>query len=165
MTPEYLQLQQQIHQLALEVRRQGEVLRHHKHDDVDSDRIKLKRVAHIKVFDDATTLVVGDGKMIYCIPPELDGFRLVDADAFVTTASSGAAPTIQVRNVTDSVDMLTTPITIDPGEFTSFTAATPAVINTANDLVATGDLIAIDVDVAGTGAKGLGVILEFVKIR
>jgi hypothetical protein len=61
--------------------------------------------------------------------------------------------------------MLTTPITIDPGEFTSFTAATPAVINTANDLVATGDLIAIDVDVAGTGAKGLGVILEFVKIR
>jgi hypothetical protein len=39
--------------------------------------------------------------------------------------------------------------------------ATAAVINTDYDDVATGDLIAIDVDVAGTGAKGLGVILTF----
>jgi hypothetical protein len=57
--------------------------------------------------------------------------------------------------------MLTTKITIDASEFTSYTAATAPVIDSANKDVATGDLIAIDVDVAGTGAKGLGVILTF----
>lgn len=31
----------------------------------------------------------------------------------------------------------------------------------SNDGVATGDRIAIDVDAAGTGARGLGVILRF----
>jgi hypothetical protein len=35
------------------------------------------------------------------------------------------------------------------------------VVNTATDDVAVGDRIAIDVDGAGTGAKGLGVILTF----
>ena len=53
--------------------------------------------------------------------------------------------------------MLTTKITIDASEFTSYTAAAAPVIDTGNDDVATGDLIAVDVDVAGTGAKGLGV--------
>ena len=57
--------------------------------------------------------------------------------------------------------MLTTKISIDASEFTSYTAAAAPVIDTGNDDVATGDLIAIDVDVAGTGAKGLGVILTF----
>jgi hypothetical protein len=35
------------------------------------------------------------------------------------------------------------------------------VINTANDGVATGDRIMVDVDVAGTGTKGLVVTLTF----
>jgi hypothetical protein len=35
------------------------------------------------------------------------------------------------------------------------------VIDATKDDVATGDLLAVDVDVAGTGAKGLGVILSF----
>jgi len=35
------------------------------------------------------------------------------------------------------------------------------VINTSNDDVATGDRIFVDVDVAGTGTKGLDVHLTF----
>jgi hypothetical protein len=115
----------------------------------------------IKVFSDTQTVETGDGKFIFAIPSDLDGLRLVDADAYVTTVSSSGTPTVQIRNVTDSVDILSTRITIDASEFTSYTAATPPVINTANDDVATGDRIAIDVDVAGTGARGLGVILRF----
>jgi hypothetical protein len=115
----------------------------------------------IKVFSDAQTVATGDGKFIFAIPSDLDGLRLVDADAYVTTVSSSGNPTIQIRNVTDSQDMLSTRITIDASEFTSFTAATAPVINTTYDDVVTGDRIAIDVDVAGTGAKGLGVILRF----
>jgi hypothetical protein len=57
--------------------------------------------------------------------------------------------------------MLSTPITIDVSEFTSYTSAIPSVVNPANGNVATGNLIAIDVSVAGTGAKGLGIILTF----
>lgn len=115
----------------------------------------------LKVFGDDATLSTGDGKLIMVIPPSVNGLNLVAAHAFVTTVSSSGTPTIQIRNVTDAQDMLSTRITIDASEFTSYTAATAPVINTSYDDVATGDLLAVDVDVAGTGAKGLGVVLTF----
>lgn len=115
----------------------------------------------IKVFSDTQTVAVGDGRFIFAIPEDLDGTNLVTAAAYVTTVSSSGTPTVQIRNITQAADMLTTRITIDASEFTSYTAATAAVVDTANDDVATGNLIAVDVDVAGTGAKGLGVILGF----
>lgn len=120
-----------------------------------------KRVVQLKIVDDATALATGDGKLIFCIPSELNGMNLVDADAYISTVSSSGAPIVQIRNVTDSQDMLSTRITIDATEYTSYTAETAPVINASYDDVATGDLIAIDVDGAGTGAKGLGVMLSF----
>jgi hypothetical protein len=58
--------------------------------------------------------------------------------------------------------MLTTKITIDSGEKTSYTAATPPVINTSNDGVATGDEIRVDVDaISTTPPNGLSIILGF----
>ena len=45
-------------------------------------------------------------------------------------------------------------LTIDANEYTSYTAATPSVINSSYKTVSTGDLIMIDKDVAGTGEKG-----------
>ncbi len=120
-----------------------------------------EKVVQLKIIDDATTLTTGDGKLIFACDDSMNGLNLVDADAYVTTESSSGLPTVQLRNVTDSVDMLTTKISIDASETTSYTAAAAPVIDTAHDDVATGDLIAIDVDVAGTGAKGLGVILTF----
>jgi len=95
------------------------------------------------------------------VPEDLDATALTAVAAAVTTVSSSGLPTVQIRNVTQAHDMLTTRITIDASEFTSYTAATPPVINAANATVAKGDRIAIDVDVAGTGAKGLMVALEF----
>ncbi len=115
----------------------------------------------IKVTSDTEALATGDGQFIFAIPKDLNGANLVDAQAYVTTVSSSGLPTVQIRNVTQTADMLTTKITIDASEFTSFTAATPRVIDASNDDVATGDLIAIDVDVAGTGTMGLGVLLGF----
>lgn len=120
----------------------------------------LKQI-QIKIFDDATALATGDGKLIFMIPEALNGMNLVKAHAAVTTVSSSGAPTIQIRNVTDAVDMLSTLITIDASEYTSYSAATPPVIDATKDDVATGDLIAIDVDGAGTGAKGLIIYLAF----
>jgi hypothetical protein len=123
-----------------------------------------KRIIQIKVMDDATSLTTGDGKINFCIPPELNGMNLVDADAFVSTVATGATLiTIQIRNVTDSADFLSTKITINASAYTSYTATTPPVIDTAHDDVATGDLVSIDIDAIGntTPGKGLGVILSF----
>ena len=115
----------------------------------------------IKLIDDATALTTGDGKLIFMIPEELNGMNLVKAHAGVTTVSSSGTPTFQIRNVTDSVDMLSTAITIDANEYTSYTAATAPVIDTSHDDVATGDRIAIDCDTAGTGTKGAIIYLAF----
>lgn len=121
----------------------------------------LEAILQIKVFADTDTVTIGDGKIIIVVSDDMDGMNLVDADAAVTTVSSSGTPTVQIRNITQAADMLTTRITIDVSEFTSYTAATPPVVDTANDDVATGNLIAVDVDVAGTGAKGLIVTLSF----
>lgn len=120
-----------------------------------------EKVLQLKVLDDATVVTTGDGKLIFVIDDSIGGMNLIDADAYVTTVSSSGLPTVQIRNITQTADMLTTKISIDASEFTSYTAAAAPVIDTGNDDVATGDLIAVDVDVAGTGAKGLGVVLSF----
>lgn len=119
------------------------------------------RVVQLKVVADGTVVAVGSGLAVFCVDNSLGGLNLVDADAYVTTASSSGTPMVQVRNVTQAADMLTMRITIDATEFTSYTAASQPVIDAANDDVATGDLLAVDVINAGTGAKGLGVILTF----
>jgi len=115
----------------------------------------------LKIVHDEDTVTTGDGQLIFLVEDDVDGLSLIDAQAYVTTVATGAKPEVQIRNVTDAVDMLSTPITIDISEFSSYFAAVPSVVNPANAEVATGDRIAIDVDVAGTGAKGLGVIVHF----
>lgn len=120
-----------------------------------------KRIMMINVFDNATAITTGDGKWVTVIPQELNGMNLVSAHAYVDTVSSSGTPTIQIRNVTDAQDMLSTRITIDANENSSYTATTAPVINATYDDVATGDRIAVDVDVTGTGTKGLQVVLTF----
>lgn len=107
--------------------------------------------------DEAIVVSTGDAKFVFAIPRDLDGCELHHAAAFVSVAG---AVTVQIRNVTGAYDFLTTKVTIDSGEFTSYTAATPPVID--DDLVVTkGDRIAVDVDAADGTAEGLGVILHF----
>lgn len=116
----------------------------------------------IQVTDPAgDALTIGDGKAYYIIGPDKNGMNLVGVQAGVITVSSSGLPTFQIRNVTDSVDMLTTKVSIDASEYTSATAVAPPVINTSTDDVATGDRLAIDCDVAGTGAKGVFITLIF----
>lgn len=121
-----------------------------------------KRVMEVLVSDpNGSAITTGDGKAYIVIPNLLNGHNLVDADAAVTTVSSSGTPTVQIANVSQAADMLSTKITIDANENTSYTAATAPVIDTGNDDVATGDILRVDIDVAGTGAKGLVVILTF----
>lgn len=121
-----------------------------------------KRVMEIIVSDpNGDAITTGDGKAHIFIPTLLNGHNLVAAHAGVTTVSSSGTPTIQIANVTQAADMLSTRITIDANEKTSYSAAAAPVIDAANDDVATGDELRVDVDVAGTGTKGLVVMLTF----
>jgi len=123
----------------------------------------LIRHVCIEVVDKDTALTTGDGKKAFHIPPDITGYNLVYVHMFCLTASSNGIPTIQVRNQTDTQDMLSTKLTIDQGETDSKDAAAPAVIDTTKDDVVTNDIIALDCDVAGTGTKGLYVTLGFQK--
>lgn len=117
----------------------------------------------IEVIVSDTTLTTGDGKARFNIPSEMDSWDLVDVDACVDTNTSGVVgPTFQINNETDNADMLSTKITLDTSEVTSFTAATQPVIDTANDSVVTGNRLRVDIDSAGT-ASGLRLILSFRK--
>ena len=93
-------------------------------------------------------LTTGDYQGWFMIPPDFNGW--VITHVYAMRKSGTGVPALQLRNVTDAVDVLSTKVTIDSGEATSGTAATPAVINTSNDDVASYDIFAVDVDVAGT---------------
>lgn len=121
-------------------------------------------VVQILVFDDSTDCATGDGAgdVFFRVPSTLNGFDLVGVAACCQTAGTTGTMDVQIHNVTDTADMLSTKLTIDTGETDTATAATPAVIDTDNDDVATGDQLRIDVDaVHTTPAKGLLVELQF----
>lgn len=116
----------------------------------------------VQIFDGGTDTSTGDGKAYFTIPEELNGMNLVGVHGRVVTAGTTGTTDFQIANVTDSVDMLSTKLTIDSGETGSDTAATPAVIDATKDDVATNDLLRIDCDaVASTKAKGGIIRLRF----
>ena len=116
----------------------------------------------IQVSDpNGAALTTGDGKAYFRVGASLNGLNLIDVAAHVTTVSSSGLPTIQIANVTDAVDLLSTKLTIDANEKDSKDATNAAVIDTSVDDMATGDELRIDVDIAGTGAKGLIVEMTF----
>ena len=117
----------------------------------------------IALLDNATapTVVDGLGSFYFPIPSQIDGYNLVDADVVLASASTDGTPTFQIYNVTQTVDMLTTEITVDLTELTSYTATTQPVIDAANDDVAAGDQLRFDCDVAGTSSLGCTFILVF----
>lgn len=128
--------------------------------------IKAKTTLQLRMFGVSTDQATGDGKAGFCVPPELDGFNLVSVRKDDDTAGTTGTESTQIRRVRSGtpVDMLSTPITVDSGEQSSATAATPPVINTSNDDVATGDWIYTDQDtVQTTKAKGGVVHMTFAK--
>jgi len=121
-----------------------------------------RRYVQMTVFEYATDTATGDGAAYLHIPAHLAGLNLVEIHGEVITAGTTNTLDVQIANVTQAVDMLTTKLTIDTGETGSDTAATAAVIDTANDDVAVNDLLRVDVDaVHTTAAKGLIVTLGF----
>jgi len=121
-----------------------------------------RKVVQIAVVDAATDCAIGDGKAYFVVPESLNGMNLVRVHGRAITAGTTGTMDVQIRNVTQTADMLSTKLTWDSTEAGTDTAATAAVIDTANDDVATNDLLAVDVDaVQTTKAKGMIITLEF----
>ena len=116
----------------------------------------------VTAFDYKTNITVGDGAAYVTVPSSYAGMNLVAVHARVITAGTTGTTDIQIYNLTQTADMLSTKIAIDSGETGSDTAATAAVIDTSNDDVASWDVLRIDVDAISTTApKGLIVTMEF----
>ena len=96
-------------------------------------------------------------KAYFRIPSVCNGWNLVSVAAMCKTNTTG--PTITVKN--GATSMLSTNITIDNGEYDTATAATPPVIDTAHDDVATGAQIEIAVSTAGSNVTYAVVELGF----
>lgn len=122
---------------------------------VDSKSVSIQVVAG------GSSLSVGDGKAYFTVPEELNGMNLIAVHARVITAGTTNTTDIQIHNVTDAQDMLSTKLTIDSTETGSDTG-TAAVVDATKDDVVTNDLLRIDIDAVSTTApKGLIVRLRF----
>lgn len=132
-------------------------------------------LVHLKIFDDETAVTSGDDARRFVVTDDLGGTRLRSAHASVTTASTSGTVALQVVNlngpVAGTVDLLSTVTSIDATEFTSYTGTVQHVVNTGTisfnggtfptNYIQRGDVLRIDIDAAGTGAKGLEALLEF----
>jgi hypothetical protein len=122
-------------------------------------------IRYIVLALNGTTALTTSDKAYVRIPAAYNGMNLVTVTGSVGTGASGSSssgiPTFTVRNVTDNQQMLSTSLTIDVGEYTSATAATPVVINTTYDDVATDDLIEVAVTTSGTGVTYATLTLGF----
>ena len=112
--------------------------------------------------DFTTNTAVADGAFYFKIDNKIGSSNLVSVHAEVITAGTTNTTDVQIYNIDNALDMLSTKLTIDSTETGSDTAATPAVINTSNDDVDLNDVIRIDIDaISTTAAQGLIVTLGF----
>lgn len=125
---------------------------------VTEPKLDVPTVVYLKVIPDAAAITTGDGKMYFTVPEQLNEQYLTKVDTALSTPGSSATEVMVAVNGTDK---LTTKAKIDATEYSSYTGTRGVV--TASTQVNTGTLIRIDVDAAGTNAKGLDVILVFEK--
>ncbi len=106
----------------------------------------------IAISDETTAITTGTAKVTFRMPY---AFTLTAVRASLSTVSSSGNPTFDINE--DGVSILSTTLTIDANEKTSTTAATAAVISDTS--LADDAEITIDIDTAGTGAKGAKIYL------
>jgi hypothetical protein len=117
-------------------------------------------VVGIQVLDATSATSTGDGKAFFRCPAELNGMNLTGIAASVYTAGVTGNLDIMIRNKTDTHDMLSTKMRIETTETDTSTSAQPGTIDTSEDDVVTGDIIAVDIDAVQSGTAALGLYVE-----
>jgi hypothetical protein len=106
----------------------------------------------VAVSDESTAITTGAAKITFYFPVAVN---ITGVSAGLSTQSSSGAITIDVNK--GGTTIFSTNLTIDANEDTSHTAATPAALTSSPTAFALTDKVTIDIDGAGTGAKGLKV--------
>ncbi|TNE75559.1 MAG: hypothetical protein EP334_10100 [Gammaproteobacteria bacterium] len=100
--------------------------------------------------DLSTEVTTGTGKGVFFMPY---AFVVTEVIGAANSTPTGSALTMDINE--DGVSILSTKITIDDGESTSLTAATPPVISDAS--IAKGAKVTVDFDGVGSTFGGAGV--------
>jgi hypothetical protein len=100
-----------------------------------------------------SSLTVGDGKFTYPIPETLAGLRILRGDIALDTASTSGNVVVQVE--LDGVDVFSTKPTCVPGGGSSYASGGTRGVVSGTKTLLTDSRIRINVDGAGTNAKGL----------
>lgn len=128
---------------------------------VDAKSLSGKVIVQVTVFDDSEDCAVGNGAgdVFWPVPDELAAMNLIRAAAHVQTAGVDGAMTVQIYNVTQGADMLSSGLSVASAAKGSGAAS----IDTDNDDVAANDELRFDVDAvhSTTPAKGLVVTMVF----
>lgn len=94
---------------------------------------------------DGTTHDVADAKQHFPTPEWLAGWNLIDVRVYVVTPGTvGGLFSVQIYNLTQTANMLSTVCSVDPTEYSSDDAVTPVVIDTNEDDITQGDVLRID---------------------
>jgi hypothetical protein len=106
--------------------------------------------------DETTSISTGAAKLTWRAPHAM---TIVGVRASLSVASSSGTPTVDINEGGTSI--FSTTLSIDANEKTSTTAATAAVIS--DTAIADDAEITFDIDVSGTGARGLKVKLYYTR--
>lgn len=109
----------------------------------------------LSVTADNTDIQTGTAQMTFRVPFAMELYQLPRAS--LSTASTSGAVTVDINNGGSTI--FSTNLTIDANESTSTTAATAAVLSQTS--IADDSQITVDIDGAGTGARGLKITLYY----
>ncbi|MHA2388096.1 MAG: hypothetical protein ACXACW_05165 [Candidatus Hodarchaeales archaeon] len=113
----------------------------------------------IAVSDESTALTSGTNKLTFRMPY---AFTLTEVRASLTTSgTTGGLTTVDINE--SGVSILSTKLTIDQGEKTSTTAATPPVIS--DTALADDAEITVDIDAVTTGGGETGLKIYLIGYR
>jgi hypothetical protein len=124
----------------------------------DATAIKPTESLVVAASDETTAISTGTAKITFRMPY---AFTLTAVRASVTTAPTGADLIIDINEAGSTI--LSTKLSIDAGEKTSTTAATPAVIS--DSALADDAEITIDFDQVGSTIPGAGVKVALIGRR
>ena len=124
----------------------------------DDARFAVEDIYVIACSDETTALTTGTAKVTFRMPT---AGTLTAVKATVTTAPVGSDLIVDINEAGTSV--LSTKLSIDAGEKTSETAATPPVIS--DSALADDAEITIDIDQVGSGTAGAGLKLTLYLTR
>jgi len=108
--------------------------------------------------DETTAITTGTAKTTWRMPYP---FQVLGVKASLTTAG-GTSGTTTIDINDDGTSILSTKITIDYGELTSETAATPPVIATTGYTILPDSSMTIDVDAVSGGGTEAGLKVEII---